>query len=417
MRVLMLAQFYAPIIGGEERMVEAMSVALADRGHEVTIATLHHEGLAEREVHRGVSVRRITSSAQRLERIFSESGRRHAMPVPDPETTMALRALVRELRPDVVHAHNWLVHSYLPLKRAGGPPLVYSLHDHSLVCAKKRLMRGDMPCDGPGLAKCVACAGEHYGWAKGTPVVLGLKAMRPVAEVATDLFLPISRSVAETSGLAQGGLPHEVLPNFLPDDVMRAAQTSEAAVPGLPDDGFIMMAGDLTADKGADLLLDAYAELRSPPPLVLIGRPYSERLSDPPPGVVALGKRPHKQVIAAWRRCAVAVAPSRWPEPFGLVALEAMAAGAPIVAAAHGGLLDFLDDDTGELVTPGDAGALRDALGRLLADRALRERLGRVGAQRAGEFSEVRIVPRLEAAYERVLRARGPVASLEAAAA
>ena len=53
------------------------------------------------------------------------------------------------MRPDVVHAHNWVINSYLPLTAARRLPLVYSLHDYSHVCATKRLMFDDEPCSGP----------------------------------------------------------------------------------------------------------------------------------------------------------------------------------------------------------------------------------------------------------------------------
>ena len=65
MRILMLAQFYAPIIGGEERLVQDLSVDLAQRGHQVAVATLWHAGLPRYEVDRGVEIYRVRSSVQR----------------------------------------------------------------------------------------------------------------------------------------------------------------------------------------------------------------------------------------------------------------------------------------------------------------------------------------------------------------
>lgn len=88
-----------------------------------------------------------------------------------------------------------------------------------------------------------------------------------------------------------------------------------------------------------------------------------------------------------WCGCDIAVVPSAEPESFGLVAIEAMAAGKPLVAAAHGGLLDIVDDGkSGILVPPNDAMALAAALKRLIGDRALREEYGQAGRLRQREL-------------------------------
>mgnify|MGYP001563273492 FL=1 len=80
MRILMLTQFYWPVIGGEERLVQDLSIELVRRGHEVAVATLWHEGLAEFELDRGVRVYRIRGLAQRVRWLFTEPGRRPAPP-------------------------------------------------------------------------------------------------------------------------------------------------------------------------------------------------------------------------------------------------------------------------------------------------------------------------------------------------
>jgi len=99
----------------------------------------------------------------------------------------------------------------------------------------------------------------------------------------------------------------------------------------------------------------------------------------------AIGFRPPAELGHYYDRAAIVVCPSR-REGYGVVAREAMAHGRPIVASAVGGLLDAVEDErTGLLVPPGDAGALRSAIERLLADPALRARLGAAARERAGE--------------------------------
>ena len=108
--------------------------------------------------------------------------------------------------------------------------------------------------------------------------------------------------------------------------------------------------------------------------------------------------------MAAWRRCSIAVAPSAWPEPFGVVVLEAMAAGRPVIASRIGGLPDMvIDGETGVLIPPDDPAALRAALERLLADRDLREQLGQAGQRRVEQFRAGAVIPRIEQVYRMVM--------------
>jgi glycosyltransferase involved in cell wall biosynthesis len=89
-------------------------------------------------------------------------------------------------------------------------------------------------------------------------------------------------------------------------------------------------------------------------------------------------------VRALIERVSVVVTPSTWPEPFGLVTLEAMWAGRAVIASAHGGALDLIAPGvSGLLVPPGDASALAMAIATLIDDRALRNRLGTAARRRA----------------------------------
>src|SRR5579872_3725457 len=99
MRILMLAQFYPPFIGGEAQHVRTLSVELVARGHEVAVVALWHQGLAEFELDCGVRVYRVRASAQRIPWLFSNPERRRAPPFPDPEVTLALRRIISHERP------------------------------------------------------------------------------------------------------------------------------------------------------------------------------------------------------------------------------------------------------------------------------------------------------------------------------
>jgi glycosyltransferase involved in cell wall biosynthesis len=406
-KILMITQFFAPVIGGEERVVENLSMELQRRGHQVAVATLQVSGSPEYEVYRGIRVHRIRSLASRAGWLFSDPERRHVPPAPDPEAMLGLKRVLERERPDIVHAHNWLVHSFLPLKRWSRARLVVSLHDFSLVCATKRLMyEGISPCTGPGPVKCLACSRRVYGGLKGpTTTVLNWAAGLAERRVV-DMFLPISDAVARRSGLVGVGLPFRVVPNFVPEAGAETSRNGDHWMSQLPAGEFLLYAGDVTLDKGAGVLLDAYAQLENAPPLVLIGRAdprvlTPQRLNE---NVIVLGPWPHEALTQARRRCAVAIVPSVWDEPFGMVALEAMAEGRPVIASNVGGLAELVvGGESGLLVPRRDRSALRAALEALLSDRALRDDMGQAARRRVQAFSARRIVPLVEQAYQDTL--------------
>lgn len=401
MRVLMLTQTYAPVLGGVERVVEDLSVELARRGHEVGVATLGQPG-GEPPTSDGVDVHLLGSAVHRLPGLGFDEERRHAPPAPDPETVRGLRRLLRRVRPDVVHAHNWLANSYLPLASRSDAAFVLSLHDYGLVCATKRLLYRGTACSGPGPYKCARCASEYYG-PRGLPVAAAVRLSLAPMRRNVDLFLPVSEAVAERSGIGPGDRSR-VVPNLV-GELPQPPLPDDGGLAALPDEPFLLYCGDVTPDKGAACLLEAYGQLREAPPLVLVGRDFLGGTL--PAGATAVGPLPHRLAIEAARRSLFSIVPSILPETFGLAALEAAAVGRPVIAAAVGGLPEVVrDGETGLLVPPGDAEALAAAMRRLLADAPLRARQGEAALARAREFAPDRVVPEFEEAYGAALETR-----------
>lgn len=401
----MVTDFYPPFLGGVEVLVSSVSRELVERGHDVFVATLTAPGLPTAEDDAGVQVRRIATTTQRSDRLFASAGRPWAPPTPDPEAVGRLRRVLAQARPDVVHGHDWLARSFLPLKRRSGPALVMSLHYFTLSCPKKNLMRNGDPCSGPRLMKCLACAGRHYGGAKGTAVVLGQRAFSRAEAALVDLFLPVSAATAAGNGLLAAGLPYEVLPNLVPAaaDATPHAQLLER----LPAEPFLLFVGDVRRDKGVHVLLDAYARLSRPPPLVLIGEVWPDTPGVLPPGALLFGAWPNAAVREAMRRCLALVAPSVWPEPFGIVVAEALTAGRPVVASAIGGIPEIVRDGRdGLLIAPADAGSLAAALDLITGDDDLRRALAGSAVERARLYAPEAVVHRFEEVYARVTLAR-----------
>lgn len=404
MRILLLAQFYPPLIGGEERHVRNLAQALAKRGHGVVLATIWQQGLEPFELDGPVKVYRLRGTMQRAGMLFSDHGRRYASPFPDPELLFRLRQIIAKENIEVVHAHNWLVHSFLPLKRSRGPGLVVTLHDLSLVCAQKNAMRKGEPCSGPAVGKCLRCASDHYGMVKGGVTMATNWASGLLERHVVDKFLAVSKAIAVGNGLEDAGLPFEIIPNFVADDVGTLRADGDPRVNLLPADGFLLYVGDLRRLKGVNVLLEAYSMLHDAPPLVLIGRRCEDTPRELPRNVMLFESWPHDSVMQAWSRCLFGLTPSLLPEACASVVIEAMIMGKPMVATAVGGTPDLIDHGrTGLLVRPGDAQALCDAMRALIERPDLRSQMGGAAAFKATALTASAIVPRIERIYTEVV--------------
>jgi glycosyltransferase involved in cell wall biosynthesis len=412
MRILMLSQSYPPFIGGVAMHVRTLSVELLSHGHDVAVVTQWYQGQAEFELDQGVRVYRFHSSMQRMPWLFSDNGRQHAPPFPDPEVVLALRRIIMHEQPEIVHAHNWLVYSFLPLKAWSGARLVMTLHNHGLVCVKTTLLFHGSNCDGPGFTKCLGCAAQYYGLAKGVPAVIANWVMGLAERGLVDMFLPVSQAVAVGSGLVGSRLPFQVVHNFIPDDLSVLQGDIEPYLAQLPAQDYLLFVGALNQQKGVDVLLRAYANLTNAPPLVLIGyqTPDWPILSmDCPANVFVLENWPRYAVMEAWRRSIIALLPSVGPESCPTAVMEAMTAGRPVIASRIGGLVDLVaDGETGLLVEPGNPSALRQAIERLLANPDLRRRMGQVALRKVVEFQASTVVPRIEHVYEELLQKANP---------
>jgi len=159
----------------------------------------------------------------------------------------------------------------------------------------------------------------------------------------------------------------------------------------------VLFVGRLSPEKGILELVQAANGMN----LVVAGDgPLRDRVPQ------ARGFVPHNELGPLYERAAVVAVPSH-REGFGVVCLEAMAHGRPVVASAVGGLLDLVvDGETGLFVPPRDVPALRDALERLLADAELRTRLGAAARERVREhFGWPAVTTATIEAYEAALAA------------
>ena len=181
-------------------------------------------------------------------------------------------------------------------------------------------------------------------------------------------------------------------------------------------DGYILFMGTLDARKNIGGLLNAYGQLLSrmpsAPRLVIAGGAsagaarWLDEIARPPLAghVEYLGYIPSDRRESVFRGARLFVLPS-FEEGFGLPALEAMAAGIPVVASNRGALPEVVGD-AGLLIDPGATGAFTEAIERIITDATLRQTLSHRGVERAAQFSWKRTASQIRQAYEDAILAR-----------
>ena len=375
-RVLVLHNRYR-IEGGEERAVDLHLRALLEAGVE--------HRLFER---RSGEVGRAKAAAALL-----KGGRRPA------EVALA----VRDLRADVVHAHNTLPligPSGLAAARAAGARVVLHLHNVRIFCATGFGERDGAPCFRchhgrtlPGLVlNCRRSVPEAITYAA------ALSMHQPSVVSAVDRF--IAPSAWAAGQVVRLGLPPdkvEPLPHYLPDEAF--AERSRAG-----EGDYALVASRLSPEKGIDDAVAACAAADIPLRVAGDG-PERARLEDlaarAGARVTFLGRIASEEVRSQLEGAALVAMPSHYHEFSPFSALEAMAQGVPVVATAMGGLPELLGD--GATVPRRDPAALLARLRSLWMDPAARKDEGDALIARARErHSQERHVRNLLDLYARV---------------
>lgn len=377
--------------GGLGRHVHALAEAQARRGDEVVVITQADPGAATDEVVNGVRIVRVLPDAPgvpdwRARFIEWTFGFNVAI-------ARAGLALTTTWRPGVVHIHDWLVgQAGVLLQEARELPLVLTVH-----ATESGRMGGVLVTD----QSRAIDATEEWSVAHADAVIVCSDFMR-----------------AEVCGLF-GRPPEQV--DVIPNGIDPAQWTTTPARRrsarrryGTP---LVVYAGRLEAEKGVQTLIDAMPILRATVPqarAVIIGtggaekdlrtRVHRRRLQ----GVVAFAGYVSDEDLRATVAAADAVVVPSLYEPFGFVALEAMALGAPLVAARTGGLAEIVADGrTGVLATPGDPADLARALVDVLAHpRRARARAAAARDELEARFGWGAIAARTDAVY-RALGNRG----------
>jgi glycosyltransferase involved in cell wall biosynthesis len=348
-----------------ELHVRSLARQLQAQGHDVSVVTTESVDRSERID--GIQVERLSGMAQRMAFAFSNGARRYPPPLVDPELARKIQRCLERIRPDVIHAHGWIVYSVIAAN-VDRRPLVVTLHDYGYVCPKKTFLRQDGECVGGRGRQCLACASAEYGTLKSAICYVGTGiGMHQLTSV--DAFVAVSSYVKARSEPYLHGRPIHVIPNFLSPQVL-AAERDPGTRAALPE-RFVLYVGVLAPFKGVDDLIAAHTIVRqrssanSDLQLVLAGRvhPSQHYHSQPEDGIHVLHNPPRGLVVEALASCESLVVPSRWPEPCPTVVLEGICAGRPVIGTRAGGIPELLAGvPLTQVVSPSRPGELADAI-------------------------------------------------------
>jgi glycosyltransferase involved in cell wall biosynthesis len=356
--------------GGIERHAHDLAASLSARGHSVTL--LHGP--------------RAGRDQEAYKKPFVA-----AIPLEDPGAGRGL---------DVVYAHK--VTDVRDLASLAGVPVIIVAHDHDLTCVRSHryLPLGHAPCHRPPGVACVlfgcVVVRDRRPGARLPILISSPFALRDRLLELADRGPLVACSRYVASGLVAAGVPSSrvhAIHTIPPED--------PAPLTPRPREKRLVAAGQLLRGKGFWLPIQALQHLPADVTLDLVGdgpmRAELEALAQElaPGRVRFLGYVPPSQLSAVYDSASVVVVPSHWPEPFGMVGIEAMRRARPVVGAGHGGIPEWLTDGEGGFVfSPGDPVDLARAARALLADPEAGERAREAAVQR---FPYRRLVDTIEA--------------------
>lgn len=370
--------------GGQNLHVAELSKALARQGHEVTVYTRRDGRDQPEEVTTEHGYRLVHVPAGPAKHVPKDGLFRHM-----GQFARFLQARWEADRPDVVHAHFWMSGlAAVSAARIAGVPVVQTFHTLGVV--KQRYLGDDdtSPPQRIGTEKMICREAGRIAATSTDEVseLVRLGVPRPRISlvpcgVDADLFVP------EGERMDRGKYPHRLVAvgRLVP---RKGFATAIAALRALPDTELVIAGGPDKRRLGRD---EHARFLRS----------FAESM-----GVakqVKLVGQVSREDMPALLRSADVVVCTPWYESFGMVPLEAMACGVPVVASAVGGLTDtVVDGVTGKLVPPRKPRALAATLHHLLAHRSTCEQFGAAGRDRAwARYSWDRVATETVRAYER----------------
>jgi len=366
---------FSTVHGGAERLLFDTTVELLDRGHEVSMVVARDDRRSKNPEFWPSRVNRYYVP----ELILPFTDRHSWQGMRQSEQYLATKRYLQDIvnieAPDLVHVHNFPCMEVLGDVEVGAP-IVRTIHSYENLCEnqRKQLPDGSI-CPHPLGNACRSICGFEKSF-KATRV----RAENRFMKTRFARLIAVSDYIREV--LVKNGFPKNqirVLPNFTP--------LSTKPFDGLQE-SIVLHVGRLTPEKGLLELIESLKLTTVPVKLLVVGREGAlghsdfhkqviRRASEIGLEIEVQGWLSGDELGRAYARAQVVAFSSTWPEPFGLVGIEAMAAGKPVVAFDGGGVRQWLDHErTGFAVPQGDFAGFAKRIDQLMGDEMLRAVMG-----------------------------------------
>ncbi|PKL12507.1 MAG: hypothetical protein CVV52_09775 [Spirochaetae bacterium HGW-Spirochaetae-8] len=360
MRILFL-NTTGGFLGGVEQNIALAAQGLTARGHICMFASFKRSGVGQ----------------ERFDALFASVWDLVATPIAE---------VVAQTRPEVIYVHK--LETLQPvLAAAQGCRVVRMVHDHDLYCPRKHkyYFHNHKICTHKAGLRCYADLAFLERGPQGLRYAsIGAKLKELRGNLKVDALIVGSSYMKQEllrNGFDEASI-HTVPPCVAP---------SSQPLRPLPLEPSVLYVGQLIRGKGVDTLLEAYAllphDLRYRAHLHIIGAGNDrQRLEDIVKArgiddtVLFHGWVSHDELAQYYDGATLLAVPSRWPEPFGMVGVEAMLRERPVVACRVGGIPDWLvDGETGFLVPPDDPARFSDRMQALILDKDMAIAFGKAG--------------------------------------
>lgn len=400
MKLLIVTEYFPPaIFGGGELSAYHLAKALARQGHTITVLTSTVAGKKDEEVMDGVRVLRRIRTGKTPSRMLDNFSRLLFFPRSVRKETLNLTRQEGE-KFDAIHCMNMTSMLVSELKEQLGMPITAHINSPLPICPKgDRVRYGKqctVTCNVRYFTPCLLCSSyvgkvKNRWYLRFNPLFYAAIYLR---YKTLKLTLPKLDGFVAISDFMRRDFKQfvrkkiAVLPNIIPLSKFGGSKKEKIGTAKVK----ILYYGALLESKGLLVLLDALRQLPSRHECHIYGEgPLGEELDAS--GLVIV----HKPVLydklpAILQQHDIVVLPSIWPEPFGRVVIETMAAGLPIVASRIGGITELIaDKKTGLLVQPNNAEALAEALQTLMNNPEQRRRIGEAAKAASRSYDEQRI--------------------------
>ncbi|MEI7498638.1 MAG: glycosyltransferase family 4 protein [Candidatus Falkowbacteria bacterium] len=364
MKILLVNKYYY-LKGGTERHLFALETLLKEQGHSVVpFAMAHpHNRPSEYSPYFAAAVDFDRFSVKSAIKFFYNYN-----------AVKQLKKLIKAERPDVAHIHN-IAHQLTPaiikVLKKNNIPVVQTWHDYQHLCPNYQLFTKGQQCErcrqGSYFKACrYRCVKNSFWKSLMSAMEMTWYAKIKRAYQQADAYISPSKFMVDVSQrFGFIGNQHHV-ENFLTETEWQ----SYRQIPAIAENGYLLYYGRLSTEKGIILLLEAYAKSNIKRPLHLVGSGPIE--TEVRQTIERLGLsnqvfwQPHVDqagVLEALAGAAVVILPSLWPENLPYGAIEALAAGRPLLAAATGGLPELVTEHkNGWLFPVGDGAVLAQKL-------------------------------------------------------